>query len=663
MSLETVARQSLYRQTHARGGDLHSLADRRLLGRIWRFAARHHRRLAVFVGVSVVGATLTVATPLLAGRVVDQITGAGSAGVVVMLAVVIAAVAVAEAAVSLLTRWLSSTIGEGLILDLRTAVFDHVQRMPVAFFTRTRTGALVSRLGNDVMGAQRAFSDTLSGVVANLVTLTLTLAVMLSISWQITLAALVVLPLFLIPARRIGTAMARLSREAAAHNATMNTQMTERFSAPGATLVKLFGDTAAESREFAVRAGRVRDIGVRTAMLQSTFMNSLTLMSALALALVYGLGGALALGGHLQAGQIVALALLLTRLYAPLTALANARVEIATALVSFERVFEVLDLVPLIRERPGAVEVPRGPDHRGVAVEFDDVRFSYPAADQVSLASLEEVAELDHRGGEEVLHGISFTAQPGQVVALVGPSGAGKSTIASLAARLYDIQSGAIRLNGTDIRDVTFASLKDTVGMVTQDGHLFHESIRANLMLAAPDATDDELWAALRRARLDDVVAAMPDGLDTVVGERGYRLSGGQRQRLTIARVLLASPQVVILDEATASLDSESEAAVQQALAEALKGRTSIVIAHRLSTVRAADVILVVEDGRIVERGEHQELLARGGRYADLYRTQFGSNPRRNCIPAGPHSNFRCRNASSAGELTACVQWEDVLSG
>ncbi|PQP52863.1 ABC transporter ATP-binding protein, partial [Mycolicibacterium austroafricanum] len=624
MSLETVARQSLYRQTHARGGDLHSLADRRLLGRIWRFAARHHRRLAVFVGVSVVGATLTVATPLLAGRVVDQITGAGSAGVVVMLAVVIAAVAVAEAAVSLLTRWLSSTIGEGLILDLRTAVFDHVQRMPVAFFTRTRTGALVSRLGNDVMGAQRAFSDTLSGVVANLVTLTLTLAVMLSISWQITLAALVVLPLFLIPARRIGTAMARLSREAAAHNATMNTQMTERFSAPGATLVKLFGDTAAESREFAVRAGRVRDIGVRTAMLQSTFMNSLTLMSALALALVYGLGGALALGGHLQAGQIVALALLLTRLYAPLTALANARVEIATALVSFERVFEVLDLVPLIRERPGAVEVPRGPDHRGVAVEFDDVRFSYPAADQVSLASLEEVAELDHRGGEEVLHGISFTARPGQVVALVGPSGAGKSTIASLAARLYDVHSGAIRLNGTDIRDVTFASLKDTVGMVTQDGHLFHESIRANLMLAAPEATDDELWAALRRARLDDVVAAMPDGLDTVVGERGYRLSGGQRQRLTIARVLLASPQVVILDEATASLDSESEAAVQQALAEALKGRTSIVIAHRLSTVRAADVILVVEDGRIVERGEHQELLARGGRYADLYRTQFG---------------------------------------
>ncbi|AFM19098.1 ABC-type multidrug transport system, ATPase and permease component [Mycolicibacterium chubuense NBB4] len=662
MSLETVARQSLYRQTHARGGDLHSLTDRRLLGRIWRFAGRHHHRLGVFVAVSVLGAVLTVATPLLAGRVVDEITGAGTAGVVVLLAVVIAVVAVAEAATALLTRWLSSTIGEGLILDLRTAVFDHVQRMPVAFFTRTRTGALVSRLGNDVMGAQRAFSDTLSGVVSNVVTLTLTLAVMLSISWQVTVVSLALMPLFLIPARRIGSAMAALSREAAAHNATMNTQMTERFSAPGATLVKLFGDSAAESREFRLRAGRVRDIGVRTAMLQSTFMNSLTLMSALALALVYGLGGALALGGHLQAGAIVSLALLLTRLYAPLTALANARVEIASALVSFERVFEVLDLVPLIRERPDAVAVPEGP----VTVEFDDVRFSYPAADKVSLASLEEVAELDDRGGEEVLHGVSFTAAPGQMVALVGSSGAGKSTTASLLARLYDVDSGAIRLNGVDVRDASFASLKATVGMVTQDGHLFHESIRSNLRLAAPHATDADLWEALKRARLDDVVAAMPDGLDTIVGERGYRLSGGQRQRLTIARVLLAAPQVVVLDEATASLDSESEAAVQQALAEALAGRTSLVIAHRLSTVRAADLILVVEDGRIVERGTHTELLARGGRYAELYLTQFGpqSGPdRRTCIPRGPHSHLCARNASSAGELTACGQWEDLLSG
>lgn len=619
MSMETVARQALYRQTHARDGDLRALADRKLLSRIWRFAARHHRRLGWFVAISVVSALLTVTTPVLAGRVVDAITQGGPASTVLLLAVVIAAVAVAEAAVALVTRWLSSNIGEGLILDLRTAVFDHVQRMPVAFFTRTRTGALVSRLGNDVIGAQRAFSDTLSGIVANVVTLTLTLVVMLSISWQITLLSLALLPLFVLPARRIGARMAGLSREAAAHNATMNTQMTERFSAPGATLVKLFGSPERESGGFAVRADRVRDIGVRTAMLQATFMNSLTLMSALALALVYGLGGVLAIGGQLQAGAVVSLALLLTRLYALLTALANARVEIASALVSFERVFEVLDLVPLIAEKPDAVDVPAG----AVRIEFDNVRFSYPSADKVSLASLEEVAALDDRGGDEVLHGVSFTAEPGQMVALVGSSGAGKSTIASLLARLYDVDSGAIRLNGADVRDVTFASLKDTVGMVTQDGHLFHESIRSNLLLAAPGASEAELWAALRRARLDDVVAAMPDGLDTVVGERGYRLSGGQRQRLTIARLLLGRSRVVVLDEATASLDSASEAAVQQALAEALDGRTSIVIAHRLSTVRAADLILVVEDGRIVERGTHRDLLARGGRYAELYDTQF----------------------------------------
>ncbi|MUM01011.1 ABC transporter ATP-binding protein [Mycolicibacterium sp. CBMA 334] len=619
MSMESVARQALYRQAHARDG----------VSRIWRFSARHHRRLGGFVAISVVSALLTVTTPVLAGRVVDVITQSGPASTVVLLACVIAAVALAEAAVALLTRWLSSNIGEGLILDLRTAVFDHVQRMPVAFFTRTRTGALVSRLGNDVIGAQRAFSDTLSGIVANLVTLTLTLVVMLSISWQITLLSLALLPLFVLPARRIGTRMAGLSREAATHNATMNTQMTERFSAPGATLVKLFGSPQRESGEFALRADRVRDIGVRTAMLQSTFMNSLTLMSALALAMVYGLGGVLAIGGQLQAGAVVSLALLLTRLYAPLTALANARVEIASALVSFERVFEVLDLVPLIVEKPRAIGVPDG----AVDIEFADVRFSYPSADKVSLASLEEVATLDDRGGEEVLHGISFTARPGQMVALVGSSGAGKSTIASLLARLYDVDSGSIKLNGADVRDVTFASLKDTVGMVPQDGHLFHESIRSNLLLAAPEAgsdvaagaapAEDQLWDALRRARLDDVVAAMPDGLDTVVGERGYRLSGGQRQRLTIARLLLGRSRVVVLDEATASLDSASEAAVQQALAEALGGRTSIVIAHRLSTVRAADLILVVEGGRIVERGTHRELLARGGRYAELYDTQF----------------------------------------
>ena len=622
MSIEAVARSTLYRQMNAKGGDLRALSDRGLLRRIWRFARRHHRRLAVFVGVSIVGALFAVATPLLAGKVVDAIVRGGPAGTVIELALVIAGVALAETAVSLVTRWLSSTIGEGLILDLRTAVFDHVQRMPVAFFTRTRTGALVSRLGNDVMGAQRAFSDTLSGVVSNLVTLTLTFAVMIGISWQITLLSLLLMPLFVVPARRMGKTMARLSRERAIYNATMNNQMTERFSAPGATLVKLFGNPATESHEFAVRAARVRDIGVRSSMLQSMFMNSLTLMSALALALVYGLGGVLAIGGHLQAGAVVSLALLLTRLYAPLTALANARVEIASALVSFERVFEVLDLQPLIRETPDAVPVPDG----AVSVQFDDIRFGYPSAEKVSLASLEEVAALDDRGGDEVLHGISFTAEPGQMVALVGSSGAGKSTIASLLARLYDADSGAVRLNGIDVRSLTFASLRETVGMVTQDGHLFHESIRANLKLAAPNATEDEMWEALGRARLADVVAAMPDGLDTVVGERGYRLSGGQRQRLTIARLLLVGSRVLVLDEATASLDSSSEAAVQQALSEVLAGRTSIVIAHRLSTVRAADVILVIEDGHIVERGTHQQLLNRGGRYAELYVTQFGDD-------------------------------------
>lgn len=618
--MESVASRTLYRQMHARSGELRALVGRGLVGRIWRFAARHHRRLGFFVAVSVVSALLTVATPVLAGKVVDEIVAGTHAAAVVLLASVIAAVAVAEAVVSLLTRWLSSTMGEGLILDLRTAVFDHVQRMPVAFFTRTRTGALVSRLSSDVMGAQRAFSDTLSGVVSNLVTLTLTLVVMAGISWQITLLSLLLVPLFVVPARRIGATMARLSRERAAYNATMNSQMTERFSAPGATLVKLFGRPERESHEFARRAARVRDIGVKTSMLQSVFMNSLTLMSALALALVYGLGGVLAIGGHLQAGAIVSLALLLTRLYAPLTALVNARVEIASALVSFERVFEVLDLEPLITERPEAVPVPEG----GVSVQFDDVRFAYPPADKVSLASLEEVAILDDRGESEVLHSISFTAAPGQMVALVGSSGAGKSTIAALLARLYDVDSGAVRLSGVDVRDLTTASLRETVGLVTQDGHLFHEPISSNLRLAAPDATDDQLWEALRRARLAEVVAEMPDGLDTVVGERGYRLSGGQRQRLTIARLLLGNPRLVILDEATAALDSSSEAAVQQALSEALVGRTSIVIAHRLSTVGAADQILVVEDGRIVERGTHEQLLGGAGRYAELYETQFG---------------------------------------
>ncbi|MEU5433629.1 ABC transporter ATP-binding protein [Streptomyces sp. NPDC020719] len=600
--------------------------DRSTLRRIAAFARPHRRRIGLFLLLSVATALLAVATPVLAGRVVNAIVSGKDEGTVTWLAVLIALIAVAEAGLGLLSRWLSANLGEGLILDLRTAVFDHVQRMPVAFFTRTRTGALVSRLNNDVIGAQRAFSNTLSGVVSNVVTLLLTLGVMLSISWQITVLALVLLPIFVLPARRMGARMAKLQREAAEHNAAMGTRMTERFSAPGATLVKLFGRPADESAEFAARARRVRDIGVRTAMAQSAFITALTLVSALALALVYGLGGYYTLHGHLKAGAVVALALLLTRMYAPLTALAGARVEVMSALVSFERVFEVLDLKPLIAQKPDARPVPEGP----VSVEFDGVRFGYPSADKVSLASLEEVASLDTRGGTEVLHGVSFRAEPGQMVALVGSSGAGKSTIAQLLPRLYDTDEGAVRLGGVDVRDLTADSVRDTIGMVTQDGHLFHESVRANLLLARPDAAEEDLWDALRRSRLDGLVASLPDGLDTVVGERGYRLSGGERQRLTIARLLLARQRVVILDEATAHLDNTSEAAVQEALAEALEGRTAVVIAHRLSTVRAADLILVVEDGRIAERGTHEELLALGGRYEELYRTQFerpGSAP------------------------------------
>ncbi|PWI13937.1 ABC transporter [Streptomyces sp. Act143] len=592
---------------------------RATLRRIGAFARPHRTRIAQFVVLGVATALLAVATPILAGHVVDAIVTGDDEGTVVRLALLIALIAVAEAALGILGRRLSATLGEGLILDLRTAVFDHVQRMPVAFFTRTRTGALVSRLNNDVIGAQRAFSNTLSGVVSNLVTLLLTLAVMLTLSWQITLLALALLPVFVIPARRMGSRMARMQREAAALNAAMGTRMTERFSAPGATLVKLFGRPEQESEEFAARARRVADIGVRTATAQSVFITALTLVSALALALVYGLGGWFALRGTLEPGAVVSLALLLTRLYAPLTSLAGARVEVMSALVSFERVFEVLDLKPLIEEKEDAREVGDGP----VAVEFDDVRFGYPSADKVSLASLEEVASLDTRGGEEVLKGISFRAEPGRTVALVGSSGAGKSTIAQLLPRLYDVDAGAVRVGEQDIRDLTAQSLRETIGMVTQDGHLFHDTVRANLLLARPAATEDDLWDALRRSRLDELVRSLPDGLDTVVGERGYRLSGGERQRMTIARLLLARQRVVILDEATAHLDNTSEAAVQEALTEALEGRTAIVIAHRLSTIRAADQILVVEAGQIVERGTHDELLAVGGRYAELHRTQF----------------------------------------
>ena len=471
MDMEVTAWMSLHHAMNARDSRPFSRAT---LRRIGRFARPHRGILTAFLLLSVMMAVIAVATPVLAGWVVNAIVDHDATSTVVWLAIVIAALALAEGSLGLVNRWLSARIGEGLILDLRTSVFDHVQRMPVAFFTRTRTGALVSRLNNDVIGAQRAFSDTLSGVVSNLVTVLLTFAVMVRISWQITLLALVLLPVFVLPARRMGSRLAKLEREAASHDAAMSTQMTERFSAPGATLVKLFGRPARESAEFAARARRVRDIGVRTAMVQHVFITALTMVSALALALVYGVGGFLSLRGHLDAGAVVALALLLTRLYAPLTALASSRVEVMSALVSFERVFEVLDLKPLVAEKPEPRDVPEGP----VAVEFDNVTFAYPSADKVSLASLEEVATLDTRGGVDVLHDVSFRAEPGQMVALVGSSGAGKSTIAQLLPRLYDVDSGAVRLGGVDVRELSFQAVRDTLGMVTQDGHLFHESIR-----------------------------------------------------------------------------------------------------------------------------------------------------------------------------------------
>ncbi|MDO5634517.1 MAG: ABC transporter ATP-binding protein [Micrococcus sp.] len=621
MSIESAARVSMMRMTRGSSGESTSLAPG-TVRRTLAFASRYKGRLLGFLALSVVSAVLGVLSPVLAGDVVNEITGGQNTSLVIRLALLIAAVAVADAALSILTRWLSAGLGEQVIFDLRTRVFDHVQRMPVAFFQRTRTGALVSRLNNDVIGAQTAISRTLSGVVANVVSLVLTLAVMLATSWQITLLALILLPLFLFPARRVGSTLATLSRERAGHNAAMGDQMTERFSAPGATLIKLWGRPGDESREFARRADRVRSTGVTISVRQAMFTTLLTLVSALALAAVYGFGGVQAIAGTLNAGDVVTMALLLTRLYAPLTSLANARVEVMTALVSFERVFEVLDLEPLIREPATPTPLPAG----ALSVRFDDVRFAYPSAEEVSLASLEEVAVLDTRGGTEVIHGINVEVPAGSTVALVGSSGAGKSTLASLVTRLYDVSSGAVRLGGVDVRELSAADLQAAVGMVTQDGHLFHDTVRANLTLARPEATEAELADAVARARLSEVIDALPDGLDTVLGERGYRLSGGERQRMTIARMLLAAPRIVVLDEATAALDSTNERAIQEALAEALAGRTALVIAHRLSTVREADLILVIESGVVAEQGTHEQLLAAQGRYAELYRTQFAQD-------------------------------------
>jgi ATP-binding cassette subfamily B protein len=591
--------------------------------RILTFARPYHRDIAVFLITVVIDAAIGVATPVLAGHVVNAITGGGSeaATVVVRIALLIAALAVADAFLSLAQRWYSARIGEGIILDLRTKVYDHVQRMPLQFFTRTQTGALVSRLNNDVTGAQRAFTSTLSGVVSNVIQLALTAAVMFSLSWQITALSVAMLPLFMIPARRVGKKLAEITRESYNLDAKMNATMTERFNVSGALLVKLFGRPDAEAAKFAERADRVRDIGIQQAMFSRTFFVAMLLVASLAQALTYGLGGWLAVTGTVTAGTVVTLALLLTRLYGPLTALSNVRVDVMSALVSFDRVFEVLDLKPGIAEKPDAVDIPAGAGK----VEFRDVRFRYPSASEVSLATLEDVATLDRTESAPVLKGLDFTVEPGQMVALVGPSGAGKSTTSMLVSRVYDVTSGAVLVGDVDVRDATLNSLRDTIGVVTQDSHLFHETIAENLRYAKPGATEDEMWAALSGAQVADLVRSLPEGLETVVGERGYRFSGGEKQRIAIARLLLKHPSIVILDEATAHLDSESEAAVQRALSVALQGRTALVIAHRLSTVRDADQILVIDDGRIVERGRHVDLVAAGGLYAELYRTQFAT--------------------------------------
>ncbi len=587
--------------------------------RMVAFARPYRKILAWFLVLVVIDAVIGVINPLLFRSIIDKGIPHHDKTLIIALAGVAALLAIADTALSIGIRYVSAKVGEGLIFDMRSKVFEHIQKMPIAFFTRTQTGALISRLNNDVIGAQQAFTDTLSSVVSNLISVTLVLIVMFFLSWQITLISLVILPVFVLPAKRVGRRLSAITRESYGLNAQMNNTMNERFNVSGALLVKLFGRPSEEREAFESKAGRVRDIGVTQAMYARFFIAALTLTAALATAVVYGWGGLQVVYGTLQLGTVVALAAYLTRLYGPLTALSNVQVDVMTALVSFDRVFEVLDLPPMIADKPDARPIPSGP----ARIEFDHVDFRYPTADEVSLASLESVAVLETTASQQVLFDVTFSAEPGQLIALVGPSGAGKTTISQLLPRLYDVKSGAIRINGLDVRDATSKSLTDTIGVVTQDAHLFHETIRANLTYAKPDATDGELEAALAGAQIATMVGSLPEGLNTVVGDRGYRLSGGEKQRLAIARILLKAPEVVVLDEATAHLDSESEAAVQKALATALEGRTSLVIAHRLSTVREADMILVLDHGRIVERGRHDQLLKAGGQYAELYRIQF----------------------------------------
>jgi ATP-binding cassette, subfamily B, bacterial len=590
-----------------------------IVRRVMGFAKPYTAALVLFLVLIVIDALVGAVNPLITRAIINELVGNKDSTIVVELALAMAGLYIFDAGLGLWERWISSRVGEGLIFDMRNKVFNHIQRMPIAFFTRTQTGALISRLNNDVLGAQQAFTDTFNSVIGNLVTVGVTLVAMFILSWQITALALLMLPIFIFPARWVGKRLAGLTREAYNLNADMNAMMSERFNVAGALLVKIFGRPQMEADAFRQKTGRVRDIGVTTSMYGRVFFTGLMLTASLATALVYGFGGVLVTQGALTVGTLVAMTQYLARLYGPLTSLSNVQVDVLTALVSFDRVFEVLDLPPMIDDKPDASAVERGPTE----IAFDHVNFSYPRPEEVSLASLESVAVLERSGGQQVLFDVSFVAEPGQLVALVGPSGAGKTTISHLSARLYDVTSGAVKVNGVDVRDVILPSLQEAIGVVTQEAHLFHDTLRANLLYARPEASDEELVDALRDAQILDMVMSLPDGLDTLVGDRGYRLSGGEKQRVAIARLLLKAPDFVVLDEATAHLDSESEAAVQRALKKVLAGRTSIVIAHRLSTVREADQILVIDGGQVVERGRHGDLLTQGGLYADLYHTQF----------------------------------------
>lgn len=627
--------QSLRRDPSVKDQKLTKETLRRILG----FAKPHRKVIIALLVFVVVDSMLVVANPLLVRHLIDDGILDPHLSVVVWLAILMALVSVFDALLAVVTGYLSTRIGEGLIFDLRNRVFGHVQRMPMSFFTRTQTGALVSRLNNDVIGAQRAFTSTLSNTLSNLVSVLVVGVAMFALSWQVTLACLALFPFLWMASRWVGTRISGAARLQMDANAQMGNMMTERFNVGGALLLKLFGRRDEEDERYAERAGVVRDLGIRISLITRVFTATMMLIPALATALVYGLGGALTIEGAITIGTLTALATLLLRLLGPLQGLSNVRVDVMTALVSFDRIFEVLDLPLTIEEKPDAVELPAASS----SISFENVHFTYPSAEEVGLKSLESFTHFENTDNKEVLKGISFEALPGQMVALVGSSGAGKTTATHLVARLYDVTRGSVRVGDGrtryDVRDVQLESLERVVGYVTQDAHMFHDTIEANLRYAKPNVTEAQMWQALESAQIASLVRDMPNGLNTVVGDRGYRLSGGERQRLAIARLLLKAPPIVVLDEATAHLDTESEYAVQQALGQALTGRTSLVIAHRLSTVRRADLILVLDGGRIVQRGTHEELLSAGGTYADLYRTQFvedaASEPATNQSPAG----------------------------